>query len=308
MKQRIIHKLGEFQDSKANEIDLVIRIGDSNENGALEEPVGMNPDYLNIPNNVLIYFKVDREYSTDNATWQKYSCRPSGTEAVNRAPGYVYVTGPPYGFGTDQSFVRKLSLESHRHVAIIKIGKGGSTLIARTGDDNDWAKGGSADAVPSGAELYTSLFFIFLDRGLRDLRRGNSYNIRYGRVRIKAAIIRLGTNDCKTANWNSSAFTSAIPAFVNEIRAKTRPDLPIYWVLPKSDLASSPLGEWTAGGADVTACRTAITNCTAGGSTEISNFFTLNYDSHTLQADGVHYDYDSYVAQGEDEADLILGL
>lgn len=301
---RIVKKR-EFQNAKANEIDVVILIGDSNQNGALEEPVGMDPDYLTIPDNVLIYYKEDRAYSTDDAEWQKYSCRATAAEDVNRTPGYTY-SGPPYGFGQDQSFVRKLSLESPRHVGIIKLAKGGSSLITQAMTDNDWQKDSQADATETGAELYTSLFFVFLNRALRDLREPNRYGVRYGKVNIKAVIIRLGTNDCLTSLWNTTTFTNAIPVFVSQIRAKTRSDLPIYWVQVKSDLASAPSGLYA--GADVTACRAAINNCAAGGSTEISGFNVINYDSDTLQADGVHFDYDSYVSQGENEADIILAL
>lgn len=303
---RRIFKKGDPKNAQINEINIYLLVGDSNQNGAIEEPGDMDAKYLTINPNprVKIYYKPDRS-STDNGEWQKYSIRITTDENVNRVPGYTY-TNPlgPFGWGTDQAFTYRLWEASDKLSAILKMAKGGSSLITQAGTDNDWQKG-EADA-SADSELYSAFFFYFFGRAIPRLREVDQYGIRHGNQRIKGVIIRLGTNDVVTGVWNNTSFVNAIPAFCSQIRAKTRPDLPIYWAQVRSDLGSEPGG--THPPANVTAARLALTNCTAGGSTEISGFNLLNYDSDTMQADGVHFDADSYESQGLSEANTLMAL
>jgi hypothetical protein len=304
MRRSILQK-GEPKNERINEVDIYILIGDSNQSGALVEPVGMDAKYLNINPNprVRIFYKPDRG-STENGEWQKYSLRATADEDINRTPGTDYAGACPCGFGQDQAFTYRLYEASPRLSAIIKMAKGGSSLITQSSTDNDWQRSGDADATPFGAELYSSYFFAYLNQGLKALRREDIYGVRHGKQTIRGIVIRLGTNDCLTSLWNNTNFVNGIPIFVDQIRSKTRQDLPIYWVQVHDDLGSEPLGDHP--GANVTAARLALTNCESGGSTPITGFTLLNYDAHTLQADGVHFDEDSYESQGVSEANTLM--
>lgn len=305
MIHRQLYQRGQPQNKHINEVDFVILIGDSNQNGALVEPVGMNPDYIPVNQRVFIYFKPDRSYD-NNGEWQKYSIRETSDENVNRWPGNVDAVN--HYFGQDQSFTYKLGQESSRLTAVMKVARGGSSLIAQAGSDNDWAKGTGADAAEGAAELYSVLFFAFVKNGFRHLRvkSNNPYGLRWGRIKYKAAFIRLGTNDCKTGVWNQANFIAGVPALVRQLRVKTDPNLPIYWIQVRDDLEDAPGGEFTE--TNVDQVRDAIADCASGGSTAITGFNVVTYETDGLQADGVHFDYDAYVSQGENEADIVLGL
>lgn len=298
-QHRLVHRIGEAKEQQVNEVDLYFLIGDSNQNGALEEPVGMDAKYLDVADRVLIYYKPDRT-STDDGEWQKYSIRATATEDVNRWPGNTHAG--TYYFGQDQSFVYKLNNESPRLSAIIKVARGGSSLISQAGTDNDWAKGTLEDAQPGGAELYSAFFTHFMLRALPALREINKYGFKAGRVKTKAIIIRLGTNDCLTGVYNSATFTASVSEFTRMIRRKMDATIPIYWVQVRGDLDDAPSGDYTT--ANVDDARSVINSA----ATVIPEMNLITYETDGLQADGVHFDYDAYVAQGEYEAGLMLSI
>lgn len=275
-----------------NNSNIYIEIGDSNAGGPVEEPVGF-PSMYQSADRVQIYYK-DEWLTDSDGAWELYSTRnPPG---INRRPGYVPVI---YSVGADQSLVYGLDNSNLRHdLRYVKFAIGGSTLIPISGADNDWYP----EKTSATGEIFYKFARFFWFRAIRDIGFDGCNN-----PQVKGVVVRLGTNDCTTANWNEAAFIAAIPFFVSTLRILIgQADCPIYWVQVNVNLPSSPLGTWNS--TNVGQCRTAISNCAAGGSTEISNFYVLNYDSDTMESDGVHYTPDSFISQGEDQADTFIAL
>jgi hypothetical protein len=280
-------------DRYRNGANVYIEIGDSNAGGPVAEPVGFDSKYQS-SDKVKIYFKPSQT-SADDGTWQYYSTRSA--PIANRRPGYPD-PNPTFAVGADQSFVWEMGqqISLKRELRYFKYAVGGTTLL-NTGATTDW--------YPDGVE--TDLFHIlerfFIRKGLEDLYTEESICD----VKIKGVVVRLGTNDCKTATWNQANFIAAIPVFCSTLRYLLgSQEIPIYWVQVNTNLASSPLGTWNS--TNVSQCRTALSNCTVGGSTEISNFYLLNFDADPLEADGVHYTSDAFISQGEEYASTFIAL
>lgn len=275
-----------------NNINVYVFFGDSLLGVVLspvidEEPVGFDPKYQ-AANRVIIYHKPDRT-STANGSWQVYKTR--ATPTINRMPGETVLAEGPYEFGIDQSFVYGMDNSViKKNIAVLKVAKGGSMLIARTGVDNDW--------VPTGNELYLAAINYFVRVGIPNL-----YALGYRKVTVKAIIISLGTNDCATARWIQAAFLAAVPNFIRLIREELG-NAPIYWGQVRTDLG-------VVGGFDSTSvgqCRTILTNCKAGGSTAISGFNLIETWESDATIDGVHPDSDSCLARGAALATTMIAL
>jgi hypothetical protein len=297
----LVNRKRPFNPLQYNRCNIYIEIGDSNAGGPVLEPVGF-PSYYQLSDRVRILYRPDfvdgfSFYSPENvvnhdASWLLYRTR----DPINRRPGYIAATE---AVGADQSLVYTLGNSTLKHdLRYYKFGIGGSTLIQVAGLDNDWSPDHTTGPT---LELFTWFTKDFFRPGLALLAREGIKD-----HDVKGVVVRLGTNDCKTANWNQASFIAAIPNFVTRLRDVIGATVPIYWVQVHADLASAPGALWN--GTNVTQCRTAISNCASGGSTEISNFFVLNYDADTLDADGVHYSPDSFISQGEDQANIFIAL
>lgn len=281
------------QPIKQSNANIYIEIGDSNAGGPVAEPGGFDSKYES-SSRVKIFYKPTFT-ATDNGEWQYYSTR--ATPTINRRPGYEPVT---YAVGADQSFVWELGQSSLRKdLRYIKFAIGGSTLIPVAGSDNDWTPN-KANTTP---ELFNVFATYFYQKAMEKL--GNVEGVH--NPQVKGVVVRLGTNDCTTANWNQATFIAAIPDFCNRLRQILgSQNIPIYWVQVNANLSSSPLGTWT--GTNVGQCRTAISNCASGGSTPITNFYVLNFDADPLESDGVHYTPDAFISQGEEYASTLIAL
>lgn len=278
-----VYTKGQVQAKNIKNASIYVEIGDSNAGGPILES-GSFPTIYQSSTRVKIYYK-PTVTSTDDGYWQYYDTR---SNPINRRPGLI--TGS-YAVGADQAFVYGLTNSTlGKELRFFKLGIGGSTLLAQAGSDNDWST--------TSLELFQSFYKNFVKIGVDKLAQEG-----FRDPMMKAVIVRLGTNDCKISNWNQANFVAAIPIFVTAIRAQTGfANVPIYWVLPKSDLPSASTGEWNS--TNVNQCRTAISNCISGGSTQIANFFTLNYDALTT-ADGIHYDENSFITIGASEAAIM---
>ncbi len=257
-------------------------MGDSQETGASLEPVGLDSKYLGAyPNAAIIYYKPGTT-SADDGQWELFTLRPDAS--ANRTPGYVRPTSGTRGCGQEISLVWDVAEVSHRTVAFIKVSLGGTSLLA------DWQPNQT---------MYTG-FLNFLRVAFNRLGQ-------YGKIRFVAAEVRLGTNDCVTGTWNNTNYIAAQINFVTALRRDTgNPQLPIYWMRVKSDLASAPSGIYTA--PNVAACITAQNNMdeNSGHGNAIPGVTIINDDAGALQADGVHWTNTAYLAQGSALAPLFL--
>ena len=265
----------------ANNIDIYLRLGDSNESGGTAtEDSSFPAKYHTVLQNAIIYFKPDRT-STNNGSWLNVS---DSNPTINQYSGYAAIgyKTPPLGVGPSQSFCYSIDSLSKSKVGIIKCALGGTKLTS------EWQSGGS---------MYNFFFLYSYPVGMLKLTQFNKAN-------IKGVVIRLGTNDCATG-YNDATFKAAIPVFVAQIRAATGvSDLPIYWVQVNANLYLAPGGTFTP--TNVTAVRAAITACqTVGNPAYIAGFHVLNYDSDALLPDGVHYTQNSCISQGIYEANLM---
>lgn len=273
---------------------IYIHIGDSNQGGPIVEDVGFDPKYQS-SDKVKIYYKSNR-LITDNGEWQYYSTRL--TPIINRYPGVGVMDGSSLGVGPDQAFVYALSQDTtiKKIKRYVKVAIGGSTLTPKSGLDNDWSQISGETS-----ELFIVFTNYFTRVGLGKLK--DSDGIR--NPKFAGVVIRLGTNDCATGQWNQATFLAAVPAFCAAIRAYlAAPTMPIYWVQVRSDLGSASGFDATA----VSQCRTILSDCQAGGATPISGFTLLNYDADSIQGDGVHFDIPAFLRQGEEEAETLIAL
>lgn len=282
---------GALQNHGFNNINVYVMFGDSLLGVPLSpalvvESGGFDPKYEN-SERLIIYYKPDRT-SADTGSWQLYHTR--ATPTINRMPGFTVDSGGPFEVGIDQSFVYGMDQSGlKKHLAIIKQAVGGSMLTARTDPDNDW--------VP-GTELFTSAMDYFVKVAIPKL-----YAAGYRKVTVKAIIVSLGTNDCATARWNQAAYLAAVPDFIIKIRAELN-NAPIYWGQVRTDLGSQSGFDSTSVGQ----CRTILTNCKAGGSTEIAAFNLIETWESDTTIDGVHPDEDSCLSRGEELADTMIAL
>lgn len=265
--------------SNTNTVNIFLRLGDSNEAGGTAKQDGTFPSkYNSVYNNALIYYKPNRS-SSDNGLWLNYS---DSNPTINRASGYqpVISTSPPYSVGADISFSYSVDSGYRNKVGIIKTALGGTKAT-------DWSH--TTDS------LY--LFFRYSIYGL-----GKLSSLNYNGYKIKALIVRLGTNDC--AAYNNATFKAAIQSLVTNVRADMNsPLLPIYWVQVNTNLRS------TYSGASVDSARASILACTNIASPAyIQNFNVLNYDADSLLPDGIHYDQNACIRQGIYEANLMFGI
>lgn len=256
---------------RINNIDIHIHLGDSETSGGVAEESGGEP-YTTYAaaspyDRAQILFKNDRTSEQATLRFLPYSVRTP----INRTPGYsdVVTSSGPYGVGYDNSFMYYASQSTNykKPICIFKWGLGGTRLLL------EWAIAGT-------------MWVSFRDY----LRAGPSKGMELGYTgfEFKTATISLGINDLVTANWNQANFIAAIPLFVARLReAVGNPSLPIYWFQIRSDLYLAPSGSYTQ--TNVNQARAALTNCAAGGSTPITGFNLLDYESVTSTlADGVH--------------------
>ena len=264
---------------------LYVHIGDSNQGGPVAKPGGWDTKYDT--SNMYVYYK-DNRTSADDGLWRLYS--DIAAPYVSRYPGVQAVAG---NVGPDQAFIYALDQDTtvKRKKRYIKVAVGGSTLLTKSGADNDWNPATSV-------EIFNAFTIYFTRLGLSKLPAENLRNPQFAGV-----VVRLGTNDCATGAFNQANFTAAVPAFCTALRATLGP-VPIYWVQIRSDLGSASGFDATS----VSQARTILSNCQSGGSTPISGFTLLNYDSDTVQADGVHFDAPSFLRQGAEEAAALIAL
>lgn len=284
------HRARKMNASGMNNCLIYIHIGDSNQGGPIVEDEGFDVKYQSSAN-VKIYYKPTRTI-TDDGSWEFYRTRLN--PVITRYPGVGVLDGSSLGVGPDQAFVYALSQDTtlKKVKRYIKVAVGGSTLLTKSGSDNDWNL--------ANAEILTSFYLFFTRVALSKLPDEKIRNPKFAGV-----VVRLGTNDCATGAWDQSAFTSAVPAFCGYIRALLgAPTMPIYWVQVRSDLGSAAGFDATA----VSQCRTILSNCQSGGSTPISGFTLLNYDADSIQGDGVHFDIPAFLSQGESEAETLIAL
>jgi hypothetical protein len=281
-----------YREGKQNKCNIYIEIGDSNAGGPVTEPGGFDAKYQS-SDRVKIFYKPDLT-STVNGSWQLYSTR--ATPTINRRPGFVPGS---FSVGADQSFVWNLGQSGLKSdLRYIKFAIGGSTLISVASDPNDWN--------PDSTEAF-ELFYRFNTFFYRQAMNILGDTDRVKDVEIKGVVVRLGTNDCTTANWNQATFLAAVPRFVLMLRnILGNQSIPIYWVQVNTNLSSAAGGAWNA--TNVGQARTIISNCASGGATPITNFFVKNYDADPLESDGVHYTADSFITQGEDYATTFIAL
>lgn len=259
------------RNERINNIDYHLLLGDSEASGGVaEEPVDWPAEYAtNDYSRAQILFKNDRTSESVSLRFLPYSVRTP----INRAPGYsdVITSSGPYGVGVDNSFMYYSSQNYDKLICLQKWALGGTRLLL------EWAETGT-------------MWVSFRDYYSRP---ASSKGTGYSGFEYKQATIALGINDVVTANWNQANFIAAIPLFVARLReAVGNPSLPIYWFQIRSDLYLAPSGSYTQ--TNVNQARAALTNCAAGGSTPITNFYLLDYESVTTTlADGVHRDADS---------------
>lgn len=273
-----------------NNTDIVLWIGDSRANGANFEPVGMDSKYLGDKRKVLIYYKPDRSATNDGA-WETYNAH------LNHAPGYARPSAP-YPCGPLYSFAWKVNEEVKKSVGIIKVGVGGTGILQVSGDDNDWWI--PTTYATSDTDIFNEFLFNFWTVAIRYI-----HLLKFKKnVRVRAAFISLGVNDCLTTRWNSTNFSGGVTRMCSVLRNYIGvPNLPIYWEGPRADLASAPSGLYNS--TDVNACRSILFGF-AGGT--IPNFNLENFDSLALNADGVHNTADADFTKGESRATTFLSL
>lgn len=285
--------------------DMYLFLGDSVMTGGVaEEPVDWPTEYAAADySNTLILYKDDRTNEDFlGETFNTLRFLPYSTRVEkNRFPGYGVVgpvtPAPPYAVGIDNSFMYYMSQNAKKTVGLCKWALGGTTLIARSGANNDW--GLTTD------EMYRSGMDYYSRRAHTEMKLKNG-NPPAG-SKYKACVIILGTNDTDTAVWNQAAFIAAIPAFIQGVRDYVgQPAMPIYWMQIRQDLYLEPAGNHTL--TNVNQGRAALANCVSGGSTPISGFNLLDYESVTTTVDGVHIDADSGKLIGLDLAQIFLAL
>jgi hypothetical protein len=263
-------------------IDLYMLIGDSNQNGATYEPEGLAVDSSLIENQwTLIYYKPDRS-SQANGQWQPYSIRPTANANYNRVPGYARTneTQERFSLGQDQSFVQTWS-KARRKIVMIKMARGGSTLLSLKGLENDWMDD----------DLFETLIDDFYYPAIEELHS------RGYRANLKGVLIRLGTNDCNATLWKPDEFSRRVEELITDLREDTNSDPNIYWIQINNNLPTSKLSNYPS---EVVNKARAIIEAK---SREL-NFHTIYYDTCALQSDGVHYTADAYKWQGIYEASL----
>jgi hypothetical protein len=273
---------------RANNIDYHVILGDSEASGGTAtEPVDWPAEYSTADyTNAQILFKNDRTSESASLRFLPYSVRTP----INRAPGYedVITSSGPYGVGFDNSYMYYVSQNYRKPICLQKWGLGGTRLLS------EWA--------PTGSMFTSFRDYYCLPAGSKGRELG------YTGFLYKTAMISLGINDVVTANWNQANFIAAIPVFVANVRAAVgNPNLPIYWFQVRSDLYLAPSGLYTQ--TNVNQARAALTNCASGGSTPITGFNLLDYESVTTTlADGVHRDADSNDLIGLDLAEQFEDL
>ena len=269
---------GQIQRKRMNQHLLFGMIGDSQVTGGVALQADYTgtwpPAYADVSNKTKILYR-DNRTTGDQSTvrWLNYSQTTDANN--NRFPGYG-----PVGYlqsalaGIDAPFMWYMRQNSNRPVGLLKWALGGTTLLARSGADNDWGIG-------------TNEMYRYWVVDYSNLWRRNEV---YG-SRLRAILVSLGTNDCFNGVWNQANFIAAIPSFVAALRAvQGNPTLPIFWIPPRTDLTTFNPTDYPA--TNVSQCRDAINDCGSGGSTEISNFFVRDYESDGGTADGVHWDAD----------------
>ena len=267
-------------------------IGDSNISGGVTALSGGEwpSAYFDVDPRTKILYR-DNRTTGDFSTLRWLTYDPTATASNNRFPGYGPVGTVTTQFaGLDQPFMWYMRQNSIRPVGLLKWALGGTTLISRAGTDNDWGIGNN--------EMYRYWVVDYAKCHNRD----GVYN-----SRLRAIIVGLGTNDCHTSVWNNTNFRASMPAFIAALRSvHADPNLPIYWVQVRADLADHPSGNYTL--TAVTECRQAITDFCFGGADAISNVFKKDWAHLGGTSDGVHWDADLCQAGGLEIAENFLTL
>lgn len=281
---------GQIMRKRMNQHLLVGMIGDSNISGGVTALSGGQwpSAYFDVNPKTKILYR-DNRTTGDFSTLRWLTYDPTSNATNNRFPGYGAVGTVTSQFaGIDQPFMWYMRENSPRPVGLLKWALGGTTLISRSGADNDWS--------PSNNEMYR---YWVVDYA-KCHRRDAVYN-----SRLRALLIGLGTNDCHSSVWNNTSFRSALPAFITAMRAVfANPSLPIYWIQVRSDLSSHPSGDYSV--TAVTECRQAITDFCFGGANAISNVFKKDWEFLGGTSDGVHFDADVCEGAGLDFAEDIV--
>lgn len=285
---------GQIQRKRMNNHLLFGMIGDSQITGGVALQADYTgtwpPAYADVSEKTKILYR-DNRTTGDQSTvrWLSYSQTADANN--NRFPGYGAVGWLQSALaGIDAPFMWYMRQNSNRPVGLLKWALGGTTLLSRSGTDNDWS--------PSNNEMYRYWAVDYSNLHRRDEVYGS---------RLRAILVSLGTNDCHTAVWNQTNFINAIPTFVTAIRAISgNTSLPIFWIPPRTDLTTFNPTDYPA--TNVSQCRAAIADRGAGGSSPITNFFVRDYESDGGTADGVHWDADLCDFIGLDIAAEFLSL
>lgn len=269
---------GQIQRKRTNNHLLFGMIGDSQITGGTapqSEYTGTWPAaYADVSEKTKILYRDNRTTGDESTVrWLNYSQTTDANN--NRFPGYGAIGYLQTALaGIDAPFMWYMRQNGNRPVGLLKWALGGTTLLSRSGADNDWS--------PSNNEMYRYWAVDYSNLQRRDSVYGS---------RLRAILVSLGTNDCFNGVWNQANFIAAIPIFVIALRAITaNPTLPIFWIPPRTDLTDFNPTDYPA--ANVAQCRDAILDCGAGGTTEISNFFVRDYELDGGTTDGVHWDAD----------------
>jgi hypothetical protein len=282
-----VRVVSEKKESAFNNIDVYLRLGDSNERGAATEPGDLDPVYLEDKNNVLIYYKGDLT-TTDNGAWEVYNAHQNGQ------PGFARPSNPYNNMGTDYSFCHRINSITKKKAAVLKLGVGGAFLLPVSGSGNDWSK--------SNADLFALYVTNYVKAAMPKLAQAG-----YRNPNFKGVTIRLGTNDVVVGTWNNSSFSTTAQAFIAALRNElSRSDLPVFWVQVREDLGD--VNPAVRPQANVDECRATLLTFTSGGGAPISGYTLLDYNADTMSADLIHFSAASYLTQGTSEADLMIGL
>lgn len=273
-------------------INLVLQIGDSNTKGDAPVPVPVPTNYQGPISAVKIYAK-NNLTSTDNGAWASIQ------QGVNEMPSY---TTPYNAYGESMSLAYELGAYWRKDVGIIKLGIGGSSLVANV------PNGSSFSWHSTSGSLWQIYRDYYLAPAISKLAA-----LGYTQYKFRVAEIGFGTNDVLAGNYDLSSFTSQIPIFVANLRTATStPNLQIDWYLPRTDLQNRPDPYSDPPAGSVAATRQVLIDCATVGHANYIPYFTVREsdgDPSDLIFDGTHYIAVKYDARGVEGANKykILG-
>lgn len=266
-------------------IPTSIHIGDSNMCGVTPTPSAVPYPYLGPYTNCLMYTKNNQD-SIDDGSFlplqqdvNQFSARPVST-----------VYGPTMACGYEWQ------RRAGRKVAMIKMSVSGSSL-ANQAPRSSYINGSWAMPQGDNYQLFRDYFYTPAVAKLAPL----GYT-----PEVKAAFIRLGTNDANTSFYSADYFQSQIFILVKNLRALTgNPKLPIYWYKIREDLASLASSSFFVL-ANIQNLNRMIVNAAA----ILGNFTIIDTgtSSASMAADGVHFTSAAYDLQGLNEGLILSSL